>query len=286
MVARTTFLFPVLVFLLWSNVLDGQVLRNGDFENNSADTCEWNLYNAQFNSLMDDVWGISTPVGQEIDIQREPCSYEFVLNNDWFISLSNKFVANTWEYDAISMEISEPLVVGEEYEIRFWALASTLFNNESVAIEIGLSEDSLSVGEQIFRDYPPEDNWGVFTFSFTAPFAAQYLTAKVSIADNRNGWIFVDSFEFLGTTSTVEDDASHSLGVEVFPNPAVDHITLRAVDRIDSYSLYNVNGELVKNEASLHLKNTVIDISALPSGMYHLAIYIDAQPTWHRIRID
>jgi len=56
--------------------------------------------------------------------------------------------------------------------------------------------------------------------------------------------------------------------VKVYPNPSNGLIQVESADLVDHIIVYNAMGQAVLNSS-----NTVLDLQAMPSGLYHLAIY-------------
>jgi len=73
------------------------------------------------------------------------------------------------------------------------------------------------------------------------------------------------------TTAATLMEAGKS--VTAYPNPATDRVLLKGVDTVFpiKYSLYEVTGRQIQN-AVLEQKQSYIDLSALPAGIYHLML--------------
>lgn len=76
----------------------------------------------------------------------------------------------------------------------------------------------------------------------------------------------------LGTA--IDEHSITNLDVQVYPNPAIDEITIvnRSQTQIDGLRLYNMSSQLVRSEAvQLHPSHqTKLNVQALPSGIYFL----------------
>jgi hypothetical protein len=59
--------------------------------------------------------------------------------------------------------------------------------------------------------------------------------------------------------------------VEIFPNPAIDHLTLRGASPIDRVEIFNAWGHLV-GQANPGTHEFELDLSALMTGVYALKI--------------
>src|ERR1044072_8241860 len=101
-------LFTSLLFVVFtSDVLMAQVILNGDFENNTSGTsCNYNLLNTTFNTLMNNVFAFGT--GNEIDIMSTCPPYcNAAQSGTWYVAVANS--AGT-AADALSLTLSSPLI--------------------------------------------------------------------------------------------------------------------------------------------------------------------------------
>ena len=71
--------------------------------------------------------------------------------------------------------------------------------------------------------------------------------------------------DVLQTTSNV--DEQELIGLNAYPNPAQDQLTLTADEKIDFITVYNVVGEMVLNE-QVNSNRTTLDVAALQAGIY------------------
>ena len=58
--------------------------------------------------------------------------------------------------------------------------------------------------------------------------------------------------------------------LSLMPNPVVDQLTIQVNDRIDRIQIYNINGQLVKEEIANHTtqKRNSINVKDLDTGIY------------------
>lgn len=61
--------------------------------------------------------------------------------------------------------------------------------------------------------------------------------------------------------------------VKIFPNPTSNYVQIKSSAVIDSYSLFSVEGKIVKSERALMLNDVSIDMTDLSSGVYFLETY-------------
>ena len=73
--------------------------------------------------------------------------------------------------------------------------------------------------------------------------------------------------------TTASHDATFTSSLEImnlFPNPATDHITIRTESDLDNLSLYNATGALIYNVNAIQTNQVEIKLSGLPSGLYYV----------------
>ena len=87
---------------------------------------------------------------------------------------------------------------------------------------------------------------------------------KVSMKSFKGG---KTTFNVLQDQMSVEPINS-TAAVKVYPNPSNGLIQVESADLVDHIIVYNAMGQAVLNSS-----NTVLDLQAMPSGLYHLAIY-------------
>ncbi|MBL0342764.1 MAG: hypothetical protein IPP71_18865 [Bacteroidetes bacterium] len=116
----TNKLFSLFIFVfVVSNTSYGQIFLNGDFEINTAGVDKVNIVNSQYNSFMSNSvafgnWNSGGPNGGNMDIitSNTYCGLGAQQGN-WYVCLTGGGT------DAISLQLSVPLVAGNSYEISF-----------------------------------------------------------------------------------------------------------------------------------------------------------------------
>ena len=114
-----------------------QDFLNGDFEINTAVTDQINLSNSSFNNFMPNSTAFGTFENLDIITSNTYCGV--ALSGNWFIALTGGGT------DAITMELSEPLVAGEEYTISFWDRGCDAFSYGPLSVNIGVSSSPIAV---------------------------------------------------------------------------------------------------------------------------------------------
>lgn len=187
--------FHIILLVNLSKVA-AQSFLNGSFENTTSPlSCQYNLTNTMFNSVMASTNAFG--VGDECDIVIAGCFNPSIPNGIRAVALSNQ------PGDEISMTLSSPLTMGNSYTISFDALAVTNFNPQG-NIEIGASLTNSSFGSSIFTAVTTPSVWTSYTFTFTAPNNAQYITARNVISGVTSPWNHIDNFSIIGCSLFID----------------------------------------------------------------------------------
>jgi hypothetical protein len=86
-------------------------------------------------------------------------------------------------------------------------------------------------------------------------------------ADENAGKVYM--FQNTPTHVNGIDMANH---LDVFPNPVSNKFQVKSSTKIDSYSLFSIDGKIVKSEKGLNYNQVTIDATELNSGIYFLSI--------------
>lgn len=163
-----------------------QTIVNGDCENTTAATCQYNLGNPTFNAFMPDV--VAYGGGNEVDIQQNGCNYGTPTpSGQFFISLANSVFGSPG--DEIYFVVSPPFAAGNTYTISWLEQANTQFRPLD-SLEIGVSDVAATFGTRISITQPVDNVWTQRTATFTAPFTAGFLTVR-NLAPFE-AWNFID----------------------------------------------------------------------------------------------
>jgi uncharacterized protein (TIGR02145 family) len=74
-----------------------------------------------------------------------------------------------------------------------------------------------------------------------------------------------------GSSTTGLENISYKKELKVFPNPALDNITIDYAEKINRISIFNLLGELVYQRQASNIRNE-INVSNLPNGIYIMKI--------------
>jgi len=73
----------------------------------------------------------------------------------------------------------------------------------------------------------------------------------------------------------VEEEEFAKSSISIFPNPATSNVQIIAEKNIDQIDVYNVLGKLVLSRSAVHAKETSINLTALPVGLYTVRVLGD-----------
>lgn len=243
------------LLLFVSATIFSQSFLNGDFENTSANQCEFNLANTAYSSKMHHSWAFGS--GEEVDIQTFVCGYESPPSNNWFISLSKDTEGNC---DAISMELSDNLIPGNEYQISYFSCALT----GNTSLEFGLSTSNQEFGELLFGSLPTLNTWIQSTQTFIAPNDGKFITVRTNCSATASGWDLLDNLQLTPTLGLSENQLSNS--ITIFPNPASGPITVATTIDISRIEVYNAVGQIVRSIETSGQANITFDLDS--NGIY------------------
>jgi len=227
----------------------------------------------------------------------------------------SKNTPNVREY--LGVELSEPLVVGQEYFLTFHVSRAHQSNTLNAATNnIGalfLMENDLNPAEQgptpnmaTFNETEiVEDtiNWVEMSYQFIADEAYQYvafgnffddnLTDTLRIGGEPTGEITPYYFfdDFCLTTSPDGCDFTNSvrnqneIKISVYPNPCNSNLHIEQKQSIRSVEIYSLTGELLESHSLQGSDSAILSIN-LPAGLYYLVIYSKEQKATKRFVVS
>lgn len=258
-------LIVVLVSFILPLTVQSQTILNGDFEDNEAMSCMYNMMNSSYNLNVNNSWGFGS--GNELDLQKNDCGYAISPSNNWFVSLSKLEFQN--DGDALSLKIDTNLTMGNTYEISYFEFASDTNDNVNIPIEIGLSDDSLSFGDLIYTSLPLFNIWTLKTFTFTAPNSGRFITIRIDTSGMDRGWNFIDNIHFpveVGLNNETIDKSE----VLLLPNPTLGNFNVTLPSNSQEVKIFTSTGHLVKN---IDVKGLAkIDLNLDAKGIYNIQV--------------
>lgn len=240
-----------------------QTIINGDFETNTASTCQWNLVNPTYNNFMSNSWGFGNNGSSGLDIQKSSCGYANSPSNVWFVSIA---WTPGWGTDALSLKIDSNLIAGNTYQIGYYDYGSNYNGPFVTPLIIGLSLDSLTFGDTIYSSLPSLASWTLKTFSFIAPNNGKYLTVKDDTTSGQNlAWNFVDDFHFLSSTGIT--NAFAPIPIIVSPTLFSNEININLQsDEFSEIIIYDITArKLIQQKFA---NSVTLNTEQLPKGIY------------------
>lgn len=169
-----------------------QTFLNGDFEQTTAIENQINLSNNSFTSQMPHTTAFGFRGNIDIIESKKYCG--LAQHGNWFVALVAEGA------DAISMELSTPLIAGNEYIITFHDRGCNRYGVPAYP-KIGISDTINHFGILVYQgDDCINEIWTRKIFKFTAPISARFITVQGGSDDPVLGsidyWIQVDNFSF------------------------------------------------------------------------------------------
>ena len=167
----------------------GQQFLNGSFEKTSADeSCHYNLSNSDVNSKMEN----TTAFGkyEAVDILMANCIIDNIADGKFAIGIANE-PSSPKNSEAISLELSSPLVIGQTYKISFKVRSITKYGPQG-DLNIGCSSSKNHFGTNISTVKTIADKWIDIQFEFYAENDDNFIT--VMPVSGVKSWNIVDDF--------------------------------------------------------------------------------------------
>lgn len=169
--------------------MHAQSFVNGSFENNSCtQKCGYNLVNSDINAQVK----ATTAFGsyEAIDILKAGCIIESIADGNVAIGIANN-PSDPQNGEAISLELSESLKEGEEYEVTFKVHAITKYGPQGDLI-IGTSASADAFGDEVYSAKTSANEWITITLKFKAAKDVKFITVKP--VSGVKSWNVVDDF--------------------------------------------------------------------------------------------
>jgi gliding motility-associated-like protein len=186
-------LLPLIVLLNFSSA--AQTFLNGDFEINTAGSDQINIGNAAFNGFMSNTIAFGSYGDMDIISSATYCG--LAQNGAWYVAFTGSST------DAITMQLSSPLVAGTSYTITFWDRGCYgTYAASSPAVQLGVSTVPGAAGTPVYTaPLPANGTWVQRTATFVAPVSGAYISVLLP-AGGLGDWTQVDNFTFTTTTTT------------------------------------------------------------------------------------
>ena len=253
-------IYILTIFTLSNFLCSSQTFVNGSFENTTANSCTYNISNSTFNNMMNNTLAFGSY--QALDIQLANCYIPSVPNGNYAVGIANN-PSNNSQGEAIALELTIPLVSGNQYSLSFDAYSITNFGPQGNLL-LGSSDTGNNFGIEIYNANTISSQWTSFTFTFIAPNNGTHIT--VMPVSGISSWNSIDNF-VIESTLSVENINDNKL-FKAFPNPSSDFIQIQGVTSQNNYRIYNVLGLEIKK--GLISNNEKINISNFANGIYFL----------------
>lgn len=154
------------------------LIMNGDFEDNSAVGCDFDLSNSAFASKVNNALAFGD--AQEIDVLKDPAGCGSGLPPVSGVTKLGitRLSGPGGRVDAFSLDLWDLVEAGQRYHLRFFAAADPTFSSETGAVEVGISLNPIEFGARVAIAFPSIGSWTQFDFDFVAPVTGLFLTVR------------------------------------------------------------------------------------------------------------
>jgi len=208
-------LFKLILLFFVVNSACSQTFLNGSFENNTAGVDQINLSNPAFNSMMANTFAFGSYGDMDIITSGTYCG--LAQSGAWYTALTGGAT------DAITMQLSTPLVSGTSYTITFWDKGCLGFSSSSPPVQLGVTNTIGTIGTPVFvGPIPTNGTWVQRTATFTAPANGLYLSVVLTTGSTGD-WTQIDNFAFSSVNPVANFVASDST---ICPNTCINFTDL------------------------------------------------------------
>ncbi|QIG90551.1 T9SS type A sorting domain-containing protein [Chryseobacterium sp. POL2] len=171
---------------------------------------------------------------------------------------------------------------GEAY--TFTATATTSYDSDQVIVWIDFNKDGDfdDAGEQVFISAKKKSPWtGQITIPTTASSGLTRMRVRLhdsSIGPNAtpcgsSSYGQVEDYTLNIGTLAVSDVSNTKNGLQVYPNPASDVITINNIAAKSTYQIHNMAGQMVANGST----DGKVQVSKLEKGVYIISVESNGQ---------
>ncbi|SHF38763.1 T9SS-dependent choice-of-anchor J family protein [Chryseobacterium sp. OV279] len=115
---------------------------------------------------------------------------------------------------------------------------------------------------------PPVTQWNQHNFNLDA-YSGQNVYIAIQCVSDDQFALFIDDFKVTATGALDTSEVSKkAIGISVYPNPAVDVLTLKSKEKVVSTEVFDMSGRKV----NASLNNNQVDVRNLKSGNYIINI--------------
>jgi hypothetical protein len=206
----------ILLFICITYLGNAQIsVLNGSFENHSFTSCDLDVLKYDWNTKMSFSHALDTIVmgipinAPEFDLLTVICTNPAVIDTlpiavdgDWYVGLQSSIFPGMGPFpDALTLELSDSLVVGQWYGVTYYHHSGegvTLTSNYTTVYpargKVGISLYADELGDSVFTSSYPINSWTQESFIFQASIPAKHLS-YVGLRESGARWTIVDHFE-------------------------------------------------------------------------------------------
>ncbi len=214
--------------------------------------------------------------------------------------------------EPIGIELSSSLIIGQKYFVSFFVVNAGVNNGSIACNKQGINfytvpfdsccPPPLINAAKLYNDSILTDtlNWTKISGSFIADSAYQYLSIGNFFNDVNTDTLSTSPFptyvyyyiddvcvstdSLYNETWTGFHQINNTLNtISIFPNPSKGFFTIDSPIPIESYSLFNLNGQLITEKKIISSLSVQIDLTNQPSGIYMLHIKSNQRISNHKI---
>lgn len=265
--------------------LMGQDFVNGGFEKN-GNMCIVNAPVAVFNANVKGTHAFGS--FYKPDIASTNCGQGDAHEGNWFIGLATN-VETGVRSEAVTLELTQPLVKGTQYTLSFWARNRPVTAN----IEIGVAGNDSTQGHIFYTVAASSigSSWGEVVIRFTAPEDGKYISVR-AMNKNANSGVWLDGFKlspvFVPENVVVVNPVNkntvpannnkvtdlNAIG-EIYPNPSAGVFKVKAdSNALISLTVFNTLGSTIEEHKATDVEPipTSIDLSDQQPGLYFVEL--------------
>jgi hypothetical protein len=203
----------ILLFICITYLGNAQIsVLNGSFENHTFTNCDWEITKPFWESNMSYSHSIDTLISgwtiqPEIDLLTDTCTNVLntpppAIDGEWYIGLQSSIYPGLSPFrDAITLELSDSLVVGNWYNVSYYhhrgenvPITATSITVYPARGRVGISLYADELGDSVFTSSYSINTWTQESFIFQALIPAKHLS-YVGLREPGARWTMVDHFE-------------------------------------------------------------------------------------------
>ena len=206
----------------------------------------------------------------------------------------------------IGVRFIDPMIAGTDYTVKFYVSLSdrsgySVWNLQVYFVQDSLTPmDTLSLVYNSYIDVDPQlsgeegefitdyDGWHEMVWDYTATGGEQFmylgnfqrnseidtlytLPFNPFFNDDSYSYYYIDDIEVREGASSL-NDLNPSVSLSVYPNPALDKISIKSVRPLSKITLYDLQGRSMFEKKGLSNEYFQIDISNVSKGLYFLQV--------------